>query len=168
MTRSAYVADELLILAKEAGVKETAGRWAKGVGREMLPVSGKQWGSIKRYAKAISKKPGLAKNLPRHIARLGARGFKEGFKGNKLWAGLHGLAVADPVIRTVSALRHPETPHKLRSIGESLGGTAGWLLHSRAPILGQMLSSEVGRRAGGAVGGAAEKAVDFVKGKRRN
>jgi hypothetical protein len=30
-----------------------------------------------------------------------------------------------------------------------------------------MLSSEVGRRAGGAVGGAAEKAVDFVKGKRR-
>jgi hypothetical protein len=112
----------------------------------------------------VTRKPSTLLKLPEQIGRRAYQGLRTAFRGKGIGSKLYGsLAVADPIMTGYSVSRHPEQykkehggPGRGRALGESLGSAVGMLAGPR-PLVGSILTGEVGRRVGGAIGGAAGK-----------
>lgn len=121
--------------------------------------------SLGKTVEDISRKPGRSlMKLPGQIGRRAVQGLRTAFRGKGIGSKIYGsLAVADPILTSYSVAKHPEQyskekggPGRGRALGESFGSAVGMLAGPK-PLLGSMLTGEVGRRVGGAIGGAAGK-----------
>lgn len=112
----------------------------------------------------IVRKPSNVAKLPGQIGHRAVQGLRSAFRGKGIGSKIYGsLAIADPIMTGYGVAKHPERyskekggPGRGRALGESIGSAVGMLAGPK-PLLGSILTGEVGRRVGGAVGGALGK-----------
>ena len=148
---------ELVELRKESGMA------AKGMGLLLKPMQQKRLlatgRSIVRDPKKVTKLPGKAMRQIRSGTRAGFR------EGGMLMKGLHGLALAEPLLTARSIAKHPQEfqGRKGRTLGESLGGSAAYLASARLPMVGAIGASVAGSVLGGRIGAMADRSQRMAK-----
>lgn len=146
---SLWVVDEFESLLKEAALKDF----------KPQVTTPHQRGAAKVFWKNLGQQP-AASRPGRVLKRVGSmigRGVKETLTHGPAWnKALGAVSVADPAIQAYHAIKHPGKG-RIKNVLEAVGGTAGFLAASRLPLVGNILATEAGRRAGKAIGSVVER-----------